>query len=164
MQALFRTIIRHYLCRKSAIFNKVCSYSCMGNKEVCFVVDTSCKMALIHQAVILHLEMIHHACISKVFFSFLVNLTWFLFRFAVINAEMTRNFSVMHGFICNAVLKLLMSTFVFDTIHNVSFLKSSRGNFHDWKILLQWQCPNWTFLCIDWSNKYTWWSSTRHKF
>ena len=88
----FRTIIQYYLCRKSAIFNKVCGYSCMVNKEVYFVVDTSCKMAWIHQAAILHFEMIHHACITKVVFfsSFLVNWTWFLFRFAAINAEMTR--------------------------------------------------------------------------
>ena len=65
----------------------------MVNKEVYFVVDTSCKMALIHQAAILHFEMIHHACIAKVvFFFFLVNWTWFLFRFAVVNAEMTREF------------------------------------------------------------------------
>ena len=45
------------------------------------------------------------------FFFFLINWTWFLFRFAIIHAEMTRGFSVMHGFICNAVLKLLISTF-----------------------------------------------------
>ena len=65
----------------------------MVNKEVNFVVDTSCKMEWIHQAAILHSEMIHHACITKVVFSpFLVNWTWFLFRFAVINAEMTREF------------------------------------------------------------------------
>ena len=111
MKSLFRTIIQHYLCRKSAIFNKVCGYSCMVNTEVYFVVDTSCKMALIHQAAISHFEMIHHACISKVFFSsVLVNWTWFSFRFAVI-----------------------------------SFLKSSRGNFHDWKFLLQWQCQKLNF-------------------
>ena len=88
MQALFRTVIQHYLCRKSAIFNKVYGYSCMVNKEVYFVVDTSNKMALIHQAAILHFEMIHHACVSKIVFSsFLVDWTWFLFRFAEINAD-----------------------------------------------------------------------------
>ena len=92
MQAMFRTIIQHYSGRNSAIFNKVCGNSCMVNKEVYFVVDTSCKMAWIHQAAILYFEMIHDACITKVFFStfFLVNWTWFLFRFAVISAEMTR--------------------------------------------------------------------------
>ena len=93
MQALFRAIFQHYLCRKSAIFNKVCGYSCMVNKEVYFVVNTSCKMVWIHQAAILHFEMIHHACITKVVvFFFLVNWAWFLFRFAVINAEITREF------------------------------------------------------------------------
>ena len=61
MQAIFRTIIQHHLCRKSALSNKVCGYSCMVNKEVYFVVDTSCKMALINQAAILHFAMIHHA-------------------------------------------------------------------------------------------------------
>ena len=49
---------RDTVCRSAVvpncIFNKVCGYSCMENKEVYFVVDTSCKMALIHQAAILH--------------------------------------------------------------------------------------------------------------
>ena len=65
----------------------------MVNKEVHLFVDTSCKMALIHQAAILHFEMIRHERISKIVFSsFLVDWTSFLFRFAEINGEMTREF------------------------------------------------------------------------
>ena len=96
-----------------SIFNKVYGYSCMVNKEVYFVVDTSCKMASIyvHQAATLHFEMIHHTCISKIVFPFLVVSTWVLFRFAEINAEIPENFSVMHGFIYNAVLKMLILSF-----------------------------------------------------
>ena len=113
-----------------SIFNKVYGYSCMVNKEVYFVVDTSCKMASIHvhQAATLHFEMIHHTCISEILFpSFLVVWTWVLFRFAEINAEIPGNFSVMHGFIYDAVLKMLILSFKYLIQFIISLSKITLG-------------------------------------
>ena len=107
MQAQFTTIIQQYFCRKSALSNNVCGYSCMENKGIYFVVDTSCKIALIHQAAILHFEMIHQACISKTVFIFFSDKLDMIFIQSCWNyVKMARQFSVMHGFIYNAVLKL----------------------------------------------------------
>ena len=75
--------------------------------SIYFIVDTSCKMALMHQAFILYFEMIRHACISKPFFL----LFWlvghdFYSELLKLMSKWPDNSSVMHGSIYNSVLRL----------------------------------------------------------
>ena len=100
----------------------------MVNKEIYSVVDTSCRMVLIHQAAILHFEMIHQACLSKtvclfcclfvvvvVVVVFLLLFFFFLLFWLVGHdlyselldcmSKWPGKFSVMHGFIYNCSVK-----------------------------------------------------------
>ena len=71
----------------------------------------------------------------------------------------------MHGFICNAVLKLFISTFKYLIQFIISLFKNHPGViFMTVRFCCNGNAQNWTFLCIDWSDKCTWRSSMLKQF